>query len=162
MKNLLSVSFAAIFSFGFISWLSHVPVQNALPVSTISSLYSDDPDNPNGAEAYDYYRFRNPQTGLVPNDIRKKELAFGATLPKCDESSRSIQWQNRGPYNLGGRTRALALDVMNENIMLAGQVSGGMWRSTDGGAHFSQTTQPGQLHSTTCVVQDKRPGHTNV
>ena len=161
MKNLFSLSFALIFSLGFIFWLSHVPIHKAGADLSVSSLYSDNPDDPNGAEAYDFYRFRNPQTGMVPTNMRQKELAFGATLPKYDESSRSIQWQNRGPYNLGGRTRALALDVMNENIMLAGQVTGGMWRSTDGGAHFSQTTQPGQLHSTTCVTQDKRPGHTD-
>ena len=115
-----------------------------------------------GVDAYEAMRLRNPQTGFVPQDIRKKEMAFAATLPTYNQSSRSIQWQNRGPYNLGGRTRALALDVSNENIILAGQVSGGMWRSTDGGDHFTQCTQPGQLHSCNCVAQDKRTGHTNV
>ncbi len=130
--------------------------------SKMTSLYGNGgEDDPNERMTYDFYRLRNPNTGLVPIDIRKKELAFAATLPHRNES-RSIQWQNRGPYNLGGRTRALSLDVTNENIILAGQVSGGMWRSTDGGASFTKCTQPGQLHSTTCVVQDKRAGKTNV
>ena len=115
-----------------------------------------------GADAYEAMRLRNPNTGVVPQDIREKELAFAATLPKYNQAARSLAWQNRGPYNLGGRTRALALDVTNENIILAGQVSGGMWRSTDAGDHFTQCTQPQQLHSCNCVVQDKRAGHTNV
>ncbi|MDB5284749.1 MAG: hypothetical protein JWO06_3824 [Bacteroidota bacterium] len=160
MKKIGSVSLCLLFSFGFISWLSLVPVKKTVPQKRIESLY-ESPDDPNGASTYDFQRFHDPSTGLVPKDIRKKELAFAATLPKRDESSRSTQWQNRGPYNLGGRTRALALDINNENIMLAGQVTGGMWRSTDGGDHFTQTTQPGQLHSTTCVTQDTRSGHTN-
>src|ERR1043165_2096133 len=96
-------------------------------------------DDEEGADAYYAMRLRNPQTGVIPQDIRKKELAFAATLPKYN-TQRSLQWQNRGPYNLGGRTRALALDVTDENIVLAGQVSGGMWRSTDGGDQFTQCT----------------------
>ncbi len=152
--------FALVFTICFVRWLSQVHYK---PLNGFGkeSLY-ESPDNLNGAAAYEYYRQRNPATGEIPVNIRKNELAFAATLPKYNEAERSIQWQNRGPYNLGGRTRALALDVTNENIILAGQVTGGMWRSDDGGAHFTQTTQPQQLHSSTCIAQDKRVVHTNV
>jgi len=109
---------------------------------------------------YEQKRLRNPATGEIPFDIRNKELAFAATLPK--DNSRSETWQARGPFNLGGRTRALALDVTDENTILAGQVSGGMWRSTNGGAQFEKCTTPLQIHSATCVVQDTRAGKTNV
>ena len=27
-------------------------------------------------------------------------------------------WIHRGPYNVGGRTRAISFDVLNENIIL--------------------------------------------
>ncbi len=126
---------------------------------TEGELYSNDEEGE--AAEYNFMRLRNPFTNQLPKDIRRKELAFAATLPKNNDS-RSTTWQNRGPYNLGGRTRALALDVTDENTILAGQVSGGMWRSTDGGAHFSKCTQPQQLHSVSCVAQDKRSGKTNV
>ena len=130
----------------------------------VESLYSDDSsDDPNGASAYQYKRLRNPATGQIARNMRARELAYAATLPRYNENERSgAQWQNRGPYNLGGRTRALAIDVTNENIVFAGQVTGGMWRSIDSGAHFTQITTPQQLHSTTCIAQDKRTGHTNV
>ncbi len=125
------------------------------------ALYGNEFDDPAEGGIYSFMRLRNPFTNEIPRGIRKNELAFAATLPKAD-NSRSITWQNRGPYNLGGRTRALALDVTDENTILAGQVSGGMWRSTNAGAWFTECTQPQQFHSTTCVVQDKRAGHTNV
>ncbi len=127
---------------------------------TERSLYANEESGEHVSRTF--IRQRNPFTGELPKDMRQRELAFAATLPRVSNNARSTNWQNRGPYNLGGRTRALALDVTDENIILAGQVSGGMWRSTDGGNHFVTTTQPQQLHSVTCVAQDKRSGKTNV
>ena len=71
-------------------------------------------------------------------------------------------WKKRGPYNVGGRTRALAVDISDENVLLAGGVSGGMWRSTDGGQNWSKTTKPEQLHSVTTIAQDLRTGKNSI
>lgn len=38
-----------------------------------------------------------------------------------------------GPYNIGGRTRALSLDLDNSSHLLFGAVTGGLWRSYDKG-----------------------------
>ena len=162
MKNWYAPFFALLLSVTFLICLSQLHYTTE---KRIENLYSDDSsDDPNGASVYQFNRLRNPYTNQIPKDMRRREMAFAATLPRYDENMRSggTQWQNRGPYNLGGRTRALALDVTNENIVFAGQVTGGMWRSVDSGAHFTLTTTPQQLHSTTCIAQDKRPGHTNV
>ncbi|MBP6732693.1 MAG: hypothetical protein KA149_11575, partial [Chitinophagales bacterium] len=157
---LVSFSFSALVVLLFINGNKQQPTNAALKPQP--GLYENGGfDDENGADAYEFMRLRNPTTGVIPQDIRKKELAFAATLP-LNNAQRSLQWENRGPINLGGRTRALALDITDENIVMAGQVSGGMWRSTDAGAHFTKCTQPQQIHSTTCVVQDKRAGHTNV
>jgi hypothetical protein len=110
---------------------------------------------------WQYLRLRNPQTGLIPQNIREKELAFAATLPAYTDANRSTNWQTRGPINLGGRTRALAIDVADENNILAGQVSGGMWRSTNGGQSFSKVIPQLQMQSVSCIAQDKRAGHTS-
>lgn len=45
-------------------------------------------------------------------------------------------WEPLGPGNIGGRTRALLIDPDNPQIMIAGGVSGGIWKSTDGGASW--------------------------
>ena len=71
-------------------------------------------------------------------------------------------WTARGPYNVGGRTRALAIDVRDENTILAGGVSGGMWKSTDGGKTWKKTTAPDQLHSVSCIAQNKAPGKEHI
>jgi photosystem II stability/assembly factor-like uncharacterized protein len=71
-------------------------------------------------------------------------------------------WIHRGPYNVGGRTRALCLDVLNENIMLAGGASGGMFRSVDAGASWEMTTRTSQEHRISCLTQDRRAGKENV
>jgi len=111
-------------------------------------------------------RLADPATGQIPENIRQKELAFAATLPSDAQltGSRSpiLSVTSRGPWNLGGRTRALGIDVSNENRILAGTPSGGMWLSTDGGATWSQSNTAAQLKNATCLSQDKRPGHTNV
>lgn len=110
---------------------------------------------------YERMRLVNPATGEIPKNIRQKELAF-ANSKAFKSGSTNTTWDHRGPYNVGGRTRALAFDVDNANTIIAGGVTGGMWRSTDGGQSFTKTTRPDQLHSVTCVAQDKRAGKHNV
>ena len=127
-----------------------------------------------GARAtWEWMRLRVPSTGLVPPDIRVRELAFARGLPTVESLTRakgqrasensvaSVNWTGMGPINIGGRTRALAIDVTNPNVIIAGGVSGGMWRSTDLGQSWTKGTASTDLHSVSCVVQDHRPGKTN-
>ncbi|MFM9985408.1 MAG: WD40/YVTN/BNR-like repeat-containing protein, partial [Flavobacteriales bacterium] len=115
--------------------------------------------NSGSRKYYEYLRHRDPKTGAVPVNIRQRELDFVSHLPHSND--RSLDWSHRGPFNIGGRTRAFALDVLNENTMLAGGVTGGMWKSTDGGSAWTKTTAFADIHSVSCVVQDTRPGHEN-
>ena len=117
-------------------------------------------DNPAERVVWEQIRFKDPSTGKVPNDMRRKEMMFAKTLPISTKLTKS-DWVHRGPYNVGGRTRALALDVQDENIILAGGTSGGMFRSTDAGQSWTMTTDPAQLHNVTCVAQDTRVGNEN-
>ena len=56
----------------------------------------------------------------------------------------------------------MSVDVLDENIILAGGASGGMFRSVDGGASWVMTTKTGQEHRISCLNQDKRSGKQNV
>ena len=125
--------------------------------------------NPLDKFAYEFKRLKNPKTGKIPENIRAKELTYVLSNPTFKRKSKnkegnatieSYTWNRRGPFNVGGRTRAIALDLNDENIILAGGVSGGMWRSTDGGASWTQTTGSSQHHSVTDVFQD--PNNRNV
>ena len=101
--------------------------------------------------------------GMIPENIREKELAFAATLPtdayKANRRSNFSGWTCRGPWNVGGRTRAFGVDKLNENNLLAGSTSGGIWRSQNAGAFWYLVTPVNAYHGTTCLVQDHRPGH---
>jgi hypothetical protein len=43
------------------------------------------------------------------------------------------KWQFLGPGNIGGRTRVIRFDPQNPDVMYAGGVSGGLWKSRSGG-----------------------------
>jgi hypothetical protein len=120
----------------------------------------------------EYQMLADPKTGEIPRGIHLKELAFAEKINRRDplqvamsanngDASEASGFVSRGPFNIGGRTRGLALDVANENIIIAGGVSGGIWRSANGGTTWTRTSPVSQLPSVTALVQDKRTGQTN-
>jgi len=46
-------------------------------------------------------------------------------------------WVERGPNNIGGRTRSLVIHPNNPSELWAGAVGGGIWRSTDSGSSWA-------------------------
>ncbi|WP_323757401.1 FlgD immunoglobulin-like domain containing protein [Roseivirga sp.] len=126
---------------------------------------------------YIHQMLANPLTDEIPVNIREMESEFvqelklkanqnrlkmSAAGANSQKAPSLLTWNSLGPNNVGGRTRAVAIDVTNENIILAAGVSGGVWRSTNGGQSWTKTTKPVELHSVTCIVQDTRPGKGNV
>ncbi len=128
-------------------------------------------ENPNARHEFELRQVINPKTRQLPKEIRKKELRFSqshltrgefASLRGDDINEES--WESLGPFNVGGRTRAVAIDVTDptENTILAGGVSGGVWKTTDGGATWRRTSDPELRNSVTAIVQDTRAGKENI
>src|SRR5215510_1306663 len=130
-----------------------------------------DEDDPDAQAELDFLMYRDPRANTIPRDIRRRELGFARSL--IDRRARpfradrygadqiqALDWVERGPRNVGGRTRAFAVDLANPSVLLAASVGGGIWRSLNDGASWSPRTSPGQLHNTTCIAQDRRVGHT--
>jgi photosystem II stability/assembly factor-like uncharacterized protein len=46
-------------------------------------------------------------------------------------------WTELGPGNIGGRTRALVIDPTDPDVLYAGGVTGGVWKSADAGASWA-------------------------
>lgn len=46
-------------------------------------------------------------------------------------------WESLGPGNIGGRTRTLIFDPTDHEIMYTAGVSGGIWKTVDGGDHWT-------------------------
>ncbi|MCH7972588.1 MAG: hypothetical protein IH949_01625, partial [Bacteroidetes bacterium] len=134
-------------------------------------------DDPYGRMEFERKMLADPATGKIPENIRQKELKFASTLPKVEniglakgKGINTLTWSKRGPINRGGRTRALAIDIRTDNatnvanntvIIIAGGVSGGIWKSTDNGATWANKLSPSTIHSITCIAQDTRTGQEN-
>jgi hypothetical protein len=118
-----------------------------------------------GRAEWELKRLADPSTGRIPPGIREKELEFANALPVLMESSPTSRlaanFTYRGPANVGGRTRALGVDIDDENIILAGTANGGMWRSSDGGVTWTRVSPLTTNPAISWVCQDQRGGHTD-
>jgi len=121
-------------------------------------------NNISSRRAWELNRLADPATGNIPPNMAELEHQFASYLPNDFQikAYRSSNWTHRGPFFIGGRTRAFAMDINDSNILIAGGVSGGLWRSENGGKSWYKTTLPAQLHNSSCLIQDKRKGKTNV
>jgi hypothetical protein len=138
-------------------------------------LFSCSENNPNklskieatikGRAEFELERLQDPVTGKIPDNIRLKELAFASSLPKTltKTARASTQiFEPIGPRNVGGRTRAISFDIDMPNVVLAGGVSGGMWRSIDLGQSWNRVTNFEDQSAVSCIIQDQRPGKSNI
>lgn len=123
-------------------------------------------DGPLEYVEYERRRLCDPSTGQIPFGIREMELAYASTLPSdamltARTETQSV-WNERGPWNVGGRTRAFGIDIMDTSHFVAGSTSGGLWQTNNGGTSWTKTTTLTQHLSTSCLAQDHRPGKTNI
>ncbi len=79
---------------------------------------------------------KDPATNTVPRERLAAARAYQQQEFTRQSQLRAVpglQWQERGPTNIGGRTRALIFDksdVLNRRVW-AGSVGGGLWRCND-------------------------------
>ena len=117
---------------------------------------------------HEYYRQVNPITGEVSKTDKNQEFeqARNATSTSDAFTARNLEsnYINRGPTNFGGRTRSLTIDKSDPsgNTMLAGAVSGGVYRTTNGGVNWDKVSSNDEIHSVTTIVQDPRVGFENI
>jgi len=164
--------FYACYTIVFLAFTASMfkPKSNKIITKNLEGGYPQEIEEGSGKEreSYMWRMLQDPATGKIPNNIRRLELEYAETLPNDLSTNRdtvgfaNTYWSVRGPLNVGGITRTLAMDVNNPNILIAGTNSGGIWRSTNGGVTWNETFPKDKLDGTTCIVQDKRPGHTNV
>ncbi|UZO81648.1 T9SS type A sorting domain-containing protein [Aquimarina sp. ERC-38] len=112
---------------------------------------------------HEFNMVKNPYTNQIPENIKNLERNFSENIEEGTDFKTKSKLKNgdysyfksRGPFNVGGRTRALAIDVNDENIILAGGVSGGLWRSENSGVTWSKVSNvEGDSQSITYIIQD--------
>ena len=108
---------------------------NPADVSVIESKRIPKSENPGERFEHDFMLTRDPATNTIPLD-RLFEASRTITEAKRNKSSilaASMSWTERGPDDVGGRTRALMFDPndVNDEKVWAGGVSGGLWYTDD-------------------------------
>jgi hypothetical protein len=122
----------------------------------------------NGAMEYEFNMVKNPITGKIPEGSYEGELAQARAI-LADQQQNNIVTVNpysfQGPDNLGGRTRTISYDVRfngtSNQIILAGGISGGVFKSIDNGATWVRKSPTGDHFSCTSLAQDTRVGFQN-
>jgi outer membrane protein assembly factor BamB/subtilisin family serine protease len=96
------------------------------------------PDRPDEALAFRRLS-QQDENGFVPPDgllkaARHVQLMQASTVSASAAGLAPGAWTWLGPGNIGGRIRSILIHPTNPNLMWVGSVSGGIWKTTDGGA----------------------------
>lgn len=117
---------------------------------------------------HEFRMLRNPITGRIPADYRTMELKIAKMIPSrrverypwmsgiagIEGSNTNNNYVSIGPNNVAGRSRTLAFDRRNTNILISGGTTGGIFRSTNGGADWTFVAPENDIRSVTSIVQD--------
>lgn len=95
-------------------------------------------DGYKGAAEWLHRMRANPKTGKIdPQDIENSRIQAKKLASKKSTSALGLTWENMGPNDIGGRTRAFLIDKDNPDVMFAGAVSGGLFKSINAGASWA-------------------------
>lgn len=102
-------------------------------------------------------RTRTDKPGVgYPLNYKSEELQK-ATKRSKRLKSKNLEWTERGPGNVGGRTRDIIYDPrdLTYNTWIVGSAGGGVWKTEDGGKNWKHVTEELPNLSTTTVVSSK-------
>ena len=101
---------------------------------TIKQAYfNNKTDRPDLAAEHEFIMTMDPALGYVPTERLIKARKKALKLLTQKSAIPNVHWTERGPANVGGRTRAIMFDP-NDNThkkVWAGGVSGGLWFNND-------------------------------
>ncbi|MGD1846656.1 MAG: T9SS type A sorting domain-containing protein [Salibacteraceae bacterium] len=102
---------------------------------------------------------RKNEQGVIPRGLYAQWAQHDAQYSGSRSSALSSILEV-GPYEVGGRTRALLIDASNSNRYFAGGISGGLWRSNNAGVSWTPLNDQASNLAVSCIVQD--PFNSNV
>jgi len=86
-----------------------------------------------------YYQQRAYPLGYIPENWRVEayeHIKKNNEPIRLEKNNNALQWTQLGPGNIGGRIRAIVVHPQNSNIIFIGAVSGGVWKTTNGGTSW--------------------------
>ena len=131
MKNFIITSISLVFlTFMFVD-ISQQKQQSYIP---IDERISEPTMGAKGALEY-LHRLKANADGEIPVEavLKAREQVQSRKGARFSAANTTLLWTEMGPDNVGGRTRAILIDKDNSNLIYAGGVSGGLWKSTNAG-----------------------------
>ena len=181
MKKILSVAGLLLFVFAFfqfnrdifkdskqkhIEFLENSPFKHTLKLSKKERKGQGLP--PNKYFEREWELTMNPSTGKPePEKVLQlqQKLSKRGPLQKVPGDAMDNKWVERGPNNVGGRTRVLLFDPNDttHKKVYAGAVSGGLWVNldiTNANASWTQVTGVPSNMNVSCITVDPRDSST--
>ncbi|MFM7662678.1 MAG: T9SS type A sorting domain-containing protein [Bacteroidota bacterium] len=125
---LTSISVTLLYTFGVFNQSSFTAYKQK-DLTVLQSTKADE------AAAWLRARYIDVETGQPITQEKLSQIQnYVRKLPK----EKSMVWQEEGPDNIGGRTRAVAVNRTNNDDVWAGGVSGGLFHSSNGGDTWSR------------------------
>ena len=128
---------------------------NPMPHPSKAQIYAD-------AEKWRFDRLKDENGNFDPSYVTQALLqADNFRLNNSRSNGLGLQWQELGPDNVGGRTRAILIDkrdATNQTIY-AGGVSGGMWKSTDGAVTWTRLSAWNNWLGIASIAQGPAPDY---
>jgi hypothetical protein len=81
----------------------------------------------------EFIKTQDPVLGYIPKErLEAAEAQMRSMMASPSFRTNTLNWQERGPINVGGRVRALFIDSRDAsgNTIFAGGVGGGIWKCT--------------------------------
>lgn len=116
-----------------------------------------DKDNPDAAYRFRYAILAGKEQEIGLPQLRREAINYtkqSMVQSKGLAKTSSSFWSALGPGNIGGRVRSIVISPTNSSVILAGSVSGGIWKTTDGGASWAPKTDAVGILSIGSMVVD--------
>ena len=119
-----------------------------------SQQHKEENDIPGNPGWYaQWYEMKKNKNGIVDWELYNKVRAEIMELRMNRTGALLLNITERGPNNVGGRTRALLVDYADSTHMFAGGVSGGLWVSTNRGTSWNPVDDNMASLSITSITQ---------
>ena len=139
MKKFFIIPFATLFAF-----LTYLNMPRKFNSEIRNYTFKNIKDSKAQASANDAIEYNNSlYRDVITNKIETSKLAAAKDEVRQRMMSRStnLAFIEEGPDNVGGRTRAIAMHPDNSEIMFAGSVSGGLFKTTNGGTNWNRVQE---------------------
>ena len=113
----------------------------AMVAKTLRKLDSPKNDDPGEAMKWRYMQ-RADANGKIPHNalLNAKRQRDAMVANKAPTEGAQAAWEWLGPGNIGGRTRSILVNPVDPDVMYAGSVGGGVWKSLDAGGSWAPLT----------------------